>query len=215
MLKSAKPSTIAVEELNDPLRFREIRMLKHDELIPFIQEQYKNKTYVLQIYQWCNLLLVAIFLAWGTYVLMKTEYSFSTLLSWTGIGIAISFSIIIMIHEGIHGLAYKWAGAPEISYGGSFKKFYFYAAADQFVVNQRQFTIVALAPFIVVSTLSLLGLFFVTIPETFLLLGLLLMHTMMCGGDFGMINFLLNQEHPVYTYDDMEKKTSWFYEKID
>jgi len=214
MLKSAGSHSFTINELNDPLRFREIKMLEHDELIPFIQEQYQNKTYILRVYLFLNLLLLAILFAWGAYVLEAMDYSFGTLLQWAGFGILISFTILIVIHELIHGLAYKWMGAPEISYGGNLKKFYFYAAADQFVINQRQLIIVALAPFILVLLAVLIALPLVKIPATFFLLAVLLSHTAMCGGDFGIINFLLNQEYPVYTYDDMEKKTSWFYEKI-
>ena len=94
------------------------------------------------------------------------------------------------------------------------KKFYFLAMADQFVVNKREFQIVALAPFVIISSLAIIGLFFVGSLWSFAMLGILLMHTACCSGDFAMLSYFdFHKDKTVVTYDDKENKVSYFYSK--
>ena len=74
-------------------------------------------------------------------------------------GIVIAF-VLIPIHEYIHVQAYKWQGAKQTAYDVNWKKFYFMATADQFVASRKEFQIVALAPFVVITALLLFLLFF-------------------------------------------------------
>lgn len=202
-------------DLHNSDQFQEILMLRHEEIVPFVMEQYDNRKAPIHFFIRFNILLGIVFLAWWVYILINTPYSFWTLLEYTGYGVILCFSVLIIIHEWIHGLAYKIFGAPKISYGGNLKKFYFFAAADQFVINENQLKIIALAPFVVISLFCLIALFFVNIPFSFMVISILLTHTTLCGGDFGMLNYLsLNDAYPLYTYDDIPKKTSWFFHKI-
>jgi hypothetical protein len=114
------------------------------------------------------------------------------------------------LHEYIHALAYRWQGAPEVSYDVQWRKFIFMAVADQFVASRRAFQVVALAPFVVISTLLLGGL--AVTPWPGVVLGALLMHTACCSGDFGLLSYFdAHPEQEVVTYDDRAGKVSYFF----
>ena len=88
------------------------------------------------------------------------------------------------------------------------------AIADKFVTNKREFIIVALAPFLVISlalliTSSLTGeVWEVTLFTT------LMIHTIACAGDFALLSYFeFNRKKEVVTYDEKENKVSFFYVK--
>lgn len=74
-------------------------------------------------------------------------------------GLIISFSIIIPIHEIVHGMVYVLLGAKKILFGAEIKQFAFYAVADEFVTGRTGFYLLAISPFIVISLLNLAGFF--------------------------------------------------------
>jgi len=43
----------------------------------------------------------------------------------------------------------------------------------------------------------------------------LFVHTTMCAGDFAFLNFYhINRKKKIYTWDDADRKESYFYEEI-
>lgn len=47
------------------------------------------------------------------------------------------------------------------------------------------------------------------------IIGVLLAHTAMCSGDFGLLNYFeFNKDKKVVTYDDIEHKISYFYGQV-
>lgn len=128
------------------------------------------------------------------------------------LGFVLTLTLLVPLHEGIHGLAYKLVGAPEVQYGSDIKKFIFYAMADRFVVGFPRFLAVALAPFLVINLFAVLAIFYVSLNYQWLLLGVLLMHTGACAGDFAMLSFFLRHRgEGMLTYDDVSGKLSYFY----
>lgn len=128
-----------------------------------------------------------------------------------GAGIAFGLSVLILIHEWIHGLAYKAFGAKNVYYGGSIKQFVFYAASDGDVLNGRQFRVIALAPFLVVKVACLCLILWM--PQYLAaFLTVLSLHTLFCGGDFLFIHFLSQHDlDRLRTHDDRAKAESYFY----
>jgi hypothetical protein len=139
------------------------------------------------------------------------DFDFGNRLMHFSYGLAIAF-LLIPLHEYIHVLAYKSQGATNTSYDVNIKKFYFMALADKFVANKKEFEIVALAPFVII-TVILTILFFIVNPNwTLTIIGVLLTHTAMCSGDFGLLSYFeFNKDKQVVTYDDIENKISYFY----
>ena len=86
------------------------------------------------------------------------------------------------------------------------------ALADKFVANKREFEVVALAPFIIITTSLLILLFVAYTIWTLTISSVLLANTAMCWDDFGLLRFFEfhNHKEPV-AYDDVENKISYFY----
>ena len=191
--------------------FVQLDKLEHKELIPFIKIYIKKLTKYSIIYNVSNFLIFGLtgFLFMSGF--KHPDFDFGNRLLHFSYGLAIAF-LLIPLHEYIHVLAYKSQGATNTSYDVNIKKFYFMALADKFVANKKEFEIVALAPFVII-TVILTILFFIVNPNwTLTIIGVLLTHTAMCSGDFGLLSYFeFNKDKQVVTYDDIENKISYFY----
>lgn len=185
----------------------------HKELVPFIRTYMKKRTKYSIFYYLINFLIFGLvgFLFVEGYKL--PNYSLGSRFTDFSYGLALAFGLL-PLHEYIHVLAYKSQGAKNTSYDANLKKFYFMALADKFVANKKEFEIVALAPFILITTTLIIFLFAAPTNWTLTISSVLLAHTAMCSGDFGLLSFFEFHKHkePV-TYDDVENKISYFYEK--
>lgn len=187
--------------------------LSHEELIPFVKTYLKKKTKYSNFYSFINVLIFIISVIYFIFCHSTYEYTLGKMFSYFSIGIAIAFALI-PVHEYIHVLAYKKQGAKNTSYGVNLKKFYFMALADKFVANKKDFEIIALAPFVVISLVLILLFFLLPNLWTFTIFGTFLTHTAMCSGDFGLLSYFeLMKDKQVLTYDDLENKLSYFYGK--
>jgi Putative zincin peptidase len=185
--------------------------LSHKELVPFVNKYMKKITAFSLIYLFSNLIIAGVI----TYLFLKNNnenhISFGKAAIHFSYGFAIAF-LLIPVHEVLHGLAYKLLGAPHTSYKANFKKFYFIAVADRFVASEKEFLLVALTPFITITITLVIALFFAGRIWTFTTLGVLLIHTAFCSGDFALLSyFQFNKEKDIVTYDDKEKGMSYFY----
>ena len=126
-------------------------------------------------------------------------------------GLLLTFALV-PFHELIHGTAYKLLGAKKTSYDVHLKKFYFLAIADKFVTNKREFKIIALAPFLIISLTLLIVSVFMEEPWKVTIFTTLLIHSIACSGDFALLSYFeFNKEKEVVTYDDKENNVSLFY----
>lgn len=185
--------------------------LDHQELIPFIRLYMRKRNKFSIFYYLINFVLFAFA---GYYFVSgwnEPEYSFANRFLYFSYGLALSF-LLMPLHEYIHGLAYKSQGAKITSYDANFRKLYFMALADKFVANRKEFLVVALAPFVVI-TIILIVMIFISNPDwkiTFI--ACLLAHTSMCSGDFGLLSYFeFHKNKEMVTYDDVGNKTSYFY----
>ncbi len=88
------------------------------------------------------------------------------------------------------------------------------ALVDRFLVNKKEFQVVALAPFIFISA-SLITLLFLNDTNWALTItGTLLTHMAMCSGDFGLLSYFeYHNDKEVVAYDDIKNGMSYFYAK--
>jgi hypothetical protein len=203
------------EQLQQDPSYNLLLMLPHDDLLPFLQEQISARSKTMRYFLALNALLIAGMAVIAVLDVRQGLIGWSGILKNFGLGTLLVFTILIAVHEGIHGLAYKMAGAPEISFGVSWRKFYFYAVANKFIVNHTAFLLIALAPFAVISAVVIGGLFFADVWMKWVLLTILFMHTGACAGDFAMLAFYEKHRHlgKILTFDDVDKKISYFYVK--
>ena len=201
--------------LQDESKYRLVRAMPIDELKPFVIENIKKKNKYASGYMMLNYALIIATIAFIAFFPTENKTQFKTLLMYFCIGVALSFSLLIILHELIHGITYKFVGAPKVSYGGSLRAFVFYAAANKFVADKSSFFKVALAPFVVITVLSIVTFLIGDVYIKWLAVGVLMGHTTLCGGDFAMLSFFEeHKEKEMFTYDDMENKVMYFYEKI-
>jgi len=95
------------------------------------------------------------------------------------------------------------------------KQYMFYVTAHRFVANRKQFSLVALTPFILTSASLLFMVLVLPGLWKWSLSLLLFVHATMCAGDFAMLNFYhVNKAKKIYTWDDADKKIAYFYEEL-
>jgi hypothetical protein len=203
----------SVEDLEEQKKFRLLLTIPYTELIQFVFDYLKKKS-LLTFFFW---LICLFFLSAAIIMRIKIAgiFPIARILFHSVIGFIILPLICIPVHEFLHIIPYFLSGAKNIRVGMDLKQYLFYVSAHRYVAAPLQFRIVALTPFIVISS----GLIILVI----LLPGLwkwslsvfLFVHTTMCAGDFALLNlYFVNNDKKIYTWDDLDKKEAYFYEKL-
>ena len=125
----------------------------------------------------------------------------------------VNFTILLVLHELLHGLAYKYYGSQRLYFGANLKKLIFYAASDQEYYNGREFVVIALLPIITISLLLITGM--ILLPGYLIFFGTTLaVHALMAQGDYALVIYTLQFEGAsFFTMDSRDKKESYFYLK--
>jgi hypothetical protein len=205
-----------IEELRNPENYELIAQLNHSQIKEFVINQLTTKSSMITAYMIYQIIMIMI----GMFFFTR-----SIVLAFKGVAIPLfnslgalvfCFSILIILHELLHGIALKLAGAKRVTYGGYLKKFIFYAEVDQFVINRKQFAFIALTPLFTVKLISLIGIIFLfNQPIFYFLIFVMSAHSLFCAGDIGLLSiFYQNKETEIYTFDVKEEKTSYFYKRI-
>lgn len=196
--------------------YSEIASVNHTDIKDFIvAELVKQPLWarVANMYQIAGLLafMLGTFKAFMPYFIQReTSY-----LWWLLGGIVFTFSFLIVIHELIHALAYKYVGAKYLSFGMNIRKFLFYVQADKEVLNYQQFRIVALAPAVLVAVGSILAMAILYQHEAFyFFIPIFAFHSLFCSGDFGLLSFFSNRcDQDIVTFDIKAEGKTYFYAK--
>lgn len=199
---------------NDP-NYELLLVIEHSNLMPFLENYLFSKHRLMRMFWAYNILLFVALVIFAYNDIRNGHIGWTTLLQQFGWGIFLLFTVGIVIHEGIHGLAYKLCGAPKVNFGVNWKRLYFYAIADRFVIDRRQFIFVALAPFVVITLVTIIGILFSDVETRWVLWSVLFFHTNACAGDFAILTFYAQyQTFPnLLTYDDQSDGKSYFYLK--
>jgi len=148
------------------------------------------------------------------YGMIRHNREFGSIMKQYLYGLIISFSVIIPIHEMIHGLIYFLLGARKIRFGAEFKQFAFYAVADEFVTTKGGFYLLAAGPFLIISLLNLAGFIFVSGVASYTYIAIIFFHATMCVGDFALMSYYdTHRDKDLYSFDDIKNKISYFYYK--
>lgn len=204
---------LKVEDIEDQSKYRQMLKIPYDELIDFILDYLRRKTGLMYFF-WTTCL---VFLGLALFIRINIGgyFPFRNIFMHTILGIIVFPLACIPLHELLHIIPYYLTGARDIRIGMDMKQYMVYVAAHRYVTTKRQYHLVALFPFILMSIVLIYLVF--TLPGLWKwsLSLLTFVHATMCAGDFAMLNFYA--VHPgkkIYTWDDFDDKTAYFYEEI-
>lgn len=187
--------------------------MNHADIVPFVKKFLHKRTWYSSFY-YLSVIVSFSLLIFSCIKLYNTGYfSIEKLIILILFGILLTL-LLVPFHELIHALAYKLMGAEKTSFDYNLKKFYFLAIADLFVANKREFQIVALAPFVIISLALIITSFLPGVSWAVPMFTTLTIHSLACAGDFALLSYFeFNRKKNIVTYDDKENKVSFFYGK--
>lgn len=204
-----------IEDLQDESRFRLIKSLYYDEIVEFVFENIQKRNFLSIFYFFINTLFLVLIVSFSISGFRNDLFIFKHYAVSLILGMIAGTIVVIPIHEILHGIAYKIAGAPRVDFGADLKQGIFYVAANNYVINRKQFTFVAMTPFIFINTISLI---FINLFTPYFFIGILFFlffHNIMCIGDFAMLSYFReNNDKELYTYDNHKEKKSYIYQKL-
>jgi len=203
------------EDLQNESEFELLTEVSHEKLREFVVEQIVEEKYIIRIYSIYQVIMMMLFVFLLTRGIVLSIKGHSEILIEIGLSIAFSLSALIVIHELLHALAYLLTGARRISFGVIPKKFIFYALADRQVIAKRAFHIVALAPFVVVKLICLIGIIeFYNEQLMYFFLCVMCLHSLFCAGDIAMLAFYrIHKEKEIYNFDNRSEGKTYFYSR--
>jgi hypothetical protein len=208
-------SNPSIDQLHNSGEYELIARLNHQQIKEFVINQLMQNGIIIKIYMVYQILMILIGTFFFTRSIVLAFKSSIIPLYYSLAALVFCFSVLIIIHELLHGIALKIAGAKRVTFGGYLKKFIFYAEADQFVINRRQFAFIALTPLFVVKLITLIGIiFFFNQPALYYLIFVMSAHSLFCAGDIGLLSIFYQYKNTeIFTFDVKEEKTSYFYRK--
>jgi len=203
----SQPTIEALATQNE--QYQLLLQVPHNNMLPMIKEELAHKTVFTRAYK--NWASVVMFFAAALLTFGLFSFGFNLNFLWfllIGFGLSL---LIIVPHELIHGLGYKWLKAPKVVYGAVWKHLMFYASAPNFVATTPGFYYMALAPFVVLNCALIAGIVLLPFYWKLALSVTLILHSFACGGDFALCSYLYRHKGQVFTYDDPATQEAYFY----
>ena len=202
-----------IDELRNSGKYELIAQLNHQQIKEFVINQLSESGAIIKSYMIYQVVMVLIGIFFFTRSIVLAFQISAEPLYYSLAALVFSFSVLIIIHELLHGIALKLVGAKRVNFGGYLKKFIFYAEADQFVINRKQFAFIALTPLFVVKLITLTGIiFFFDHPVFYFLIFVMSSHSLFCAGDIGLLSvFYKTRNSEIFSFDVKAEKTSYFY----
>jgi len=204
---------LSPEELQNSSEFELLAEVSHQNLKEFVVEQIREEKVMIRFYSFYQVLMMLIFVFLFTRSIIFAFKGFSEPIISIGLALLFSFTILIVIHELLHALAYLLSGARNISFGFIWKKFVFYALADRQVIASKAFHFVALTPLVVIKLISLGGaIVFFNNQWLYFFLTVMCTHSLFCAGDMAMLSFYtLHRGKEIYNFDNRSEGKTYFY----
>lgn len=204
---------LQVEDFDDQTRYRQILTIPYTELITFVLDYIRRKS-GLMVFFW-SVCIIFLGAAINIRINIAGYFLFRSILFHSTLGLLFFPILCIPFHEFLHVIPYYFSGARNIRFGMDLKQYLFYVTAHRHVATPLQFRIVAVTPFIVISTCLVLLILILPGLWKWSLSLFLFVHATMCAGDFALLNlYYLNKDKKIYTWDDVDKKEAYFYEKL-
>jgi hypothetical protein len=204
---------LKVEDLDDQSKYRQILKIPYEDLVTFVLDYLKRKS-ALMVFFWSSCI---VFMGIALFVRINISgyFPFRNIFFHSILGFIVFPILCIPVHELLHIIPYYLTGARNIRVSTDLKQYMFYVTAHRQVATARQFRFVAWVPFIIISLVMLFLILNLPGLWKWSLSLFLLAHTTMCAGDFAMLNFYsLHRGKKIYTWDNFDEKTAYFYEEI-
>ena len=201
------------EELNQAGEFELLASVAHSRIKDFVLNQVMEDRRIIPYYMVYQTLLFLSALFFFTRSIVLSIRGDSSFLWVSLAAIAFSFTLLVLLHELLHGMVLKAAGAPKVRFGRVPGKFIFYAEADRFVLGKKPFLWVALTPLVAIQLAALILIVRWTgEPLVYFPLLVMCIHSFFCAGDIALISlFYRFPGRNVFTFDSREEKTSYYF----
>jgi hypothetical protein len=202
----------SVEDLDDVTRFHLFLSISYNDLAEFVINQLKKRSFITLLF-WFLCLLSFTFSVVIRFSLAR-HFAWGAIIKQSLIGFILLPVLCIPVHEGLHILPFALSGARNIRVGMDLKQYLFFVTAHRYVAGKRQFTIVALMPFLLITAASIAAIIILPPPWKWSVAAFLFAHTTMCAGDFALISLFNIKGKKIYTWDDADKRMAYFYEEV-
>ena len=201
------------EDLQNNPEFELLKEVSHQNLKEFVIEQVSQEKQIIRFYSIYQVLMMTVFVFFLTRSIVFAIKGHSEFVVQVGLAMLFSFSILIVIHEFLHALAYLLTGSRRISFGVILRKFIFYALADRQVIGSQAFHIVAITPFLLVKLICLAGIVALyNDPMIYFFLTVMCLHSLFCAGDMAMLAFYkIHSGKEIYNFDIRSEGKTYFY----
>jgi len=199
-----------IEELEDGSVYEKVLTLPYNDIAPFVIGSLKSFNLPMMTV-WVVSALTAFLVVWFWPGVRYTPENHLIIIGLTT-GLVAGPVLLIPVHEGLHLIPFRMAGAKDIRYGVDLRQGIFYVTAHRFVANLRLFSIVAFCPFVIITAGIIVTMILCSPWWKWVLSLALFTHTTMCAGDTALIGFMRSLRHRnVYTWDDADRKEAYFY----
>ncbi|NOR76359.1 MAG: hypothetical protein GQ525_14530 [Draconibacterium sp.] len=204
-----------INELQKEEQFELIAKLNHQQIKEFVLQQLSGGGKIIVSFMIYQILMILVGIFFFILSVVKAFQGNIIPFYYSLSALVFCFSLLIIIHELLHGVALKITGAKQINFGGYFKKFIFYAEADRYVLNRKQFAFIALTPLVIIKIVTLIGVtFFISSPLFYFFVFTMSAHSLFCAGDIGLFSiFYNNGNYDIFTFDIKADKMSYYYRR--
>lgn len=202
-----KPS---IEELEEGSDYEKVLTLPYNDLAPFVISGLRSLTLPMMLV-W-TVVIVSAALTLLLWPRTGNSHENPGILIGLATGLLLIPLLLIPVHELLHLIPFRLAGARDIRVGADLRQGIVYVTAHRFVAGLNLFAVVALTPFLVITATIIAVMFFVPPWWQWVLTLSLLAHTTMCAGDASLLGHMGQYRgRKVYTWDDADKKEAYFY----
>lgn len=205
------------KDLTNNPDFELIFKLEHNNAKHILKEHLRHKSKIAKRYLWYQLgmailltsLITCGFILW---------YVKSTVALFFIIGaFCFSFTLLLIFHEMLHGLAFLILGFNKISFRCDIRKFVFYAQADQQVLSLHEFYICALFPLMTIKVITVVSILITIVqhsPWIWFWMIVMALHSFYCDFDIGLVSiFHNNTKKEIFRFDSKAEKSSFYYRR--
>ena len=202
--------TPRIEELEDPSSYEKVLTMPYGEIAPFVLSRITKP----------SMPVLAVWILTGASLFLTVWFWPGLRYPSAGPGIAAGLAtgvllipfLLIPVHEGLHLIPFRLAGAKDIRFGADLRQGIIYVTAHRFVAGTRLFSLVALIPLVTVTGALMVLILLAPAWWKWTLSVTLFVHTTMCAGDTALMGYMNSfAGRRVYTWDDADRKEAYFY----